>query len=293
MAEDWLPQYLEKYGREIRANGLGRVRVAEITGLSKDKAQRLVRAAKGKCHTIVSLWDVHVPEVFGPGWDTMLQWCEEHRPDEFILGGDFVELESASSYGGLPVEITKETEEAKRYLSDIRRVMPNAKGTYLEGNHETRLQRTINSVKPQLASAVKTIPELLELERFQIDYIPRMDAQKRGRVMEVGDYVFVHGYWANKYHANKHLDQYRKNVAYGHKHSPQMYCHPGIEGPQFAWCFPILRTRHAGFQDGKPSPWVNGFGVTYIKTNGTAKHYMILMDDDGSFVWNGVEYSPS
>jgi len=295
--EDWLEGYLKQFGSEIQRKNLGRIKVEQMTGLSPSKARRLVRAAKdlkhkytNRAYTIVSLWDVHAPDHFSAGWDTAMLWCQDNQPDEFILGGDFLELESASSYTTIDKpSIDSDIENGRELLNDLRSVMPDAKGYYLQGNHETRLERYMASKAPHLFKALKTIPELLGLEELNIEWVPRLSDGK-STVLKRGDFHFVHGYWTSKHHAAKHLDVYGMNVAYGHKHNPQMYCQSSIEGVRYAYAFPCMRTRSPDWMEGKPSNWVNGFGVTYFNSDWKASNYMVIMQDDGSFVWNGLEY---
>lgn len=291
--EDWLTEAIDKWGPQIRREKMGRCRIQELTGLSKHQSTRLGRALSNRCTMIVSIWDVHVPDHFKPGWASLMSFLDEQQPDEIILGGDFVELESASAHRGTKnVDIDYEIDSAKELLTELCETCPEAEMHFLEGNHETRLQRTVRSAIPNLESAVKGIDELLELDEYGIQFYPRHAEDKRSQVLYRGDFAFIHGYWANKHHAYKHLDQYGYNVAYGHKHNPQMYCQSSINGTRFSYSFPCMRDRNPSWMEGKPSPWVNGFGITYVTFQDKARHYQVIMDEDGSFVWNGWEYYP-
>jgi len=289
--EPWLDEAIQKWGPVIKKDKLGRCRIQELTGLSKHQSQKLGRAISEQCHTIVSIWDVHAPDHFKAGWETLMKYLKQNKPDELIIGGDFVELESASGHKGAKnVDIDQEVESGKALLVELRKTLPDAEMHFLEGNHETRLVRMVRERLPKLESAFKRIDELLELEQLKIQFYPRHPQDNRSQVLFRGDFAFVHGYWTNKHHAYKHLDQYGYSIAYGHKHNPQMYCQSSVDGTRFAYSFPCLRDRNPSWMEGKPSPWVNGFGITYITPGGKAKHYMVIMDEDGSFVWNGREY---
>ena len=73
-----------------------------------------------KC--VTGIFDVHVPEQDMRTWRAWLRWCRDVKPDEVIIGGDFLELESGSQHGGVarPAALVDEIDAGKRALDEIR-----------------------------------------------------------------------------------------------------------------------------------------------------------------------------
>lgn len=234
---------------------------------------------------IVGIFDVHVPDHDRRLWASWLDWCRDEKPQEVIIGGDFLELESCSEHGGVarPALLTEELAAGKEALADIRRANPNARLTYLEGNHETRLTRKVINKLPDLDGAV-TIPEALELKKLGVSW------HKYGDVIMRGKLGVTHGWWCNEHHAAKHLRKAKCSIAYGHTHRPQVFTDGGVDGDvNGAFGMPCMRSLNADWVNGAPTGWIQGFGVFYVQPNGLFTPYMVLAFD-GAFVWGGKPY---
>ena len=236
---------------------------------------------------IVGIFDVHVPDHDTRLWASFLAWCRDERPREVIIGGDFLEMESCSEHGGVarPAMFTEDIAAGRVALRQLRENNPDAVITYLEGNHETRLRRKVVNGIPELTGAL-TLPEELGLRELGIAWHPY------GKIVRRGKLGFVHGWWCNDHHAAKHLRETGTSIAYGHTHRPQFYTRGDIDGSvKGAFGMPCMRSLSAEWLDGKPSGWMQGFGVFYLHGDeGHFSPYMVLAVD-GKFVWNGRVYS--
>lgn len=234
---------------------------------------------------IVGIFDVHVPDHDQRLWASWLDWCRDERPSEVIIGGDFLDLESCSEHGGVarPALFKDEIEAGKQALSEVRNANPNAKITYLEGNHETRLTRKIVHRLSDLDGAV-TIPDALQLSKLGVTW------HKYGDVVMRGKLGVTHGWWTNEHHAAKHLRRAKCSIAYGHTHKPQVFTDGGVHGDvNGAFGMPCMRTLSAEWLNGQPAGWIQGFGVFYVQPNGNFTPYTVLAFN-GVFVWGGKPY---
>lgn len=244
----------------------------------------LEAAPKGEVHTAIVIADAHHPTCDVATWNATCKLIKEVQPDEIILLGDFLELESCSQHSRFVQQaFLDDMASGKAAIAALRRKAPAAKITYIEGNHETRLRRFTQSVAPTLKGAL-TLPEQLDLASANVDWVPRGKLVKRGRLH------FTHGDFHNVHHAKKHLDTYGVSVAYGHTHRPQMYIsRDGVGRCRAAFGLPCMRSIQPDWLEGKPSGWMHGFGVLYVDDSGDFNLYPVLCLD-GKFRWQGRTY---
>jgi hypothetical protein len=116
--------------------------------------------------------------------DLALQVATAENPSDIVLLGDMLDLEGLSKYLSPPDSanlVQAAICELHGWLSDLRAACPSAKITYLEGNHEARLAKTVMA---QISEAyglrradkmsegpVLSVPYLLGLEGLGIEYI--------------------------------------------------------------------------------------------------------------------------
>lgn len=242
-------------------------------------------AASSRIAPTLHLCDVHVPDHDVALWHSMLAWARAEKPCEVIIGGDFLELESCSQHGGVsrPALLLEDIDAGKLALGQLRKACPTAKITYLEGNHETRLRRSVVSNSPTL-DKVLDLPSLLGLKALGIEWVPY------GKVVMRGKLGFTHGWYTPDHHAKKHLQELSVSIAYGHTHRPQVYTRGAANGSVLgAFGMPCMRKLEADWLEGRPSGWMQGFGVIYVRADGRFSPYMVLAVD-GQFTWGGKVY---
>ena len=239
-----------------------------------------------KLAPIAHICDVHVPDHDRPLWRSFLEWCREEKPQEIIIGGDFLELESCSQHGGVarPAHLVEEIAAGRAALEELRKANPKAKITYLEGNHETRLSRKVVADLPELDGAL-SLPEMLKLDELRIGWHDYGELVMRGKM------GFTHGWWSPDHHAAKHLRALAQNVTFGHVHRYQVYTRGVADGDvQIAIAQPCMRKLDADWLDGRPTGWSQGFGIFSARPDGIVHAYTALWVDDGFVAPSGKFY---
>lgn len=240
---------------------------------------------------IASIWDVHVPDHDLRLWASFLAWCEDEQPDEVIIGGDFLELESASQHGGVsrPALLREDIDAGATALRQLRQANPDAVLTYLEGNHEDRFSRIMVRNIPTFDGAT-SIPEMLPLRELDIQWLPENVHHWRGNL------AFLHGLYTNQHHAAKHARELPgMSMCYGHTHRPESKfkgykSRDGSNKSHGVWGMPCMREiDDVGWMKGRPHGWSQGFGVHYIRPGGDFNTYVVIAFD-GVFTWHGKTY---
>ena len=208
---------------------------------------------------IVILPDVHLGDnQKHTDYEVVKRFISKNKSDEIILLGDFVDISSLSAWDlskrrkmeGRRYE--KECEEANRELDFLQKY--TKKITYIEGNHEERVERYID-VYPELEGIIE-VPKKLKLKERGIKYIPLNELYK------VGNMYFTHGIYLNQYHAMKHLTRLGCNICYGHSHQSQTaMMNAKMLKPHMAYALGCLCEHSPDYMKGKPASWLSQFAI--------------------------------
>ena len=268
---------------ELAAMLGGKVAAPEPAPEKSGKAPRVWRVA--------GIWDVHVPDHDTMAFEAVLQWLRAEQPDELIIGGDFGEFDSCSQHGGVasPRRLVDEAKGCRKYLGRLREALPAAVFTYLGGNHEDRIRRIQVAFLPTFEGAI-TIERLLDFDAFGVRWVPYKRLYQPTHPSGAPSKLrYIHGVYANKYHAFKHMDRYGVPIRYGHVHTSQTHLRGRSDGSVFgAFATPCLRTLEPSWLDG-PSDWVHGFSIDDIMEDGGFTAHTVVMTDR-QFAWNGKVY---
>ena len=249
-----------------------------------DPPTRSPRASDGPRVAIVCS-DVHIPEHDPVAWGRFIDCVRDAQPDDVVLAGDILELESCSQHGGVaqPALFVEEIQAARRELERVREAAPRASITYLEGNHETRLSRLTVARVPTIQGALD-IPTQLDLASLGIRW------QREGDPLHLGRLSVVHGWWANKHHAAKHTEAMGCSVLYGHTHRPQFHIAGTRSGLRGGFGNGCLRTLDPGWMTGRPTGWMHGFSVVHYWPDGEFQVTPILLTPGRRFSALGRVY---
>ena len=126
--------------------------------------------------------DMHDVECDGFYRDMFVESIKRVQPEKVVLNGDIFDLPDFSKFTRDPREY-KPIERMRWVhclLKDIREACPDTEITLIEGNHEYRLIRHLTESTPALVTVLSdlhgfTIPKLLGLTEFEVNYYARMD----------------------------------------------------------------------------------------------------------------------
>lgn len=149
-----------------------------------------------KHEKLILLNDIHIPFEDKQTLQSVYSGIKYTKPDTIILGGDIVDFYSISRFDKDPqrrLRLETEIEPTKEFLANLRKIAPNSKIIYLEGNHEERLQKYINHNAPELAWVkALQLERILNLEEYGIKYVKK-------RWIEYKGVIYSHMDKANKY----------------------------------------------------------------------------------------------
>jgi hypothetical protein len=117
--------------------------------------------------------------------DVALQLVADVQPDNVLFLGDFLDLPSFGRYEqeqAFSATTQRSVDRGHRFLAEVRAVVPDARVSVLEGNHDRRLQNMITNnalaafgLKQALDTSgwpVLSVPFLCNFAELDIEYIP-------------------------------------------------------------------------------------------------------------------------
>src|SRR5260370_26148298 len=119
-------------------------------------------------HMVVVANDHHVPFHDESALALFKHFLRRERPEWLILNGDFQDFWEVSRFDLTPrggKEFKEEIAIGKTILRSFRRILPKARITWVEGNHEFRLRRyLIQNARVLYGVPGLTVPELFDLK---------------------------------------------------------------------------------------------------------------------------------
>lgn len=223
------------------------------------------------------------------------------QPQKVVLNGDIFDLSEFSRFTQDPREY-KPVERIKwvhNLLNDIRSSCPDTEIILVEGNHEFRLLRHLTEATPALVTVLSdlhgwTIPKLLGLDAFEVNYIARMDLavfsekditnQLKKNYFIVNDQVLFHhfpeGFSMGYPGINGHHHRHHVKTAYSPMFGTYEWHQLGAG-----------HKRQASYCAGEK--WSNGFAVVHLDTH-SKKTQFEYVDTTGDFcMFGGLFYKRS
>lgn len=211
--------------------------------------------------------------------------------DGFILGGDFLDSESISSFTlgqNFLNTLGEEYEQGSKILDQFDKALnPNVEKHYLFGNHEARFFKKMNNHEmSKISDVIKDIPEGLRLfERGYSVYDQWMEDE-----IKIGDYSIIHGLYINKYPAAKHIEMFQANLLFGHSHRINSHYGMGYYAINYGWCGDAQNQLFNYMPRAQKNLWRNAF-VTMDVVDGKSYPSLHLWDTvNERFVINGKIY---
>ncbi len=242
--------------------------------------------------------DWHVPFVDEKAFKAHLAYVKRYKPNQYIIAGDIIDFYSLSTFDKNPERrdnVQEEIDGVNEYLDMLQQVLPKkCKVHYLEGNHETRLQKHLWR-NPELSSLRDLrVEKQFELRKRKISFTPAThDYWKTDNGhKKVGDVIIMHG--DNRlngatcskysgYSANNTIRTMMNSVVQGHGHRLAMVYQKTPNG--------YLKGMEAGClcQLSGTANWQQGF-VTFDIYRGKSINHRTHQIDNGVLIVDGIKY---
>lgn len=216
--------------------------------------------------------DIHFPYEDAAAYELFITVAEALQPDVLVLLGDIMDCYAVSAHDkdanrGTPAAFKDELRYARTKLKDLRDRLPNTRILYKEGNHETRLSRYITKNAAVLSNlGCVTLPELLGLAEFNIEWIGNDERLRIGRLWHIhGNEVGGGGMSP----ARLKYTRMQCNFIFGHHHQRDKYRPRAYDGQQHgAYANPCLCTLKAEYLHHAHN-WSLGFSLIDHDTDRT------------------------
>jgi hypothetical protein len=225
-------------------------------------------------------------------------FLEREQPAWLILNGDFQDFWEISSFDLVPrggKRFLREIEIGKGILTEFRRILPRARITWIEGNHEFRLRKYLMRNARELYGLKSlSVAELFSLPKLRIEYVPchKSASKFTDNFIRVGD---LHvGHWDTVAQqggsaARLLVESKGVSVLQGHTHRFGAHARTTVDGrvllgiENFCMC-----QRRAGYVS-YPN-WQQGFSVVYVEENTRKTQWYPVSFGHHGFVWQGVSF---
>lgn len=174
--------------------------------------------------------DFHVPFQDEEAVNAFIGYCREVKPDVIVINGDLVDMYMLSKFAkGEGRNPMSEIEEAREILSALADECADSDIYYVIGNHEQRLEKTILTKAPELASLIEDVFSIFKLDKIAV--------YGCGTLTINDNFVFKHGtLLGNKsgLSAIKEMENAYLSGASGHTHRLAKYI-ARKAGRKFIW----------------------------------------------------------
>lgn len=238
---------------------------------------------------IVFIPDCHHPYVDPKAWELALKVVKKVQPEIIVVMGDFVDCLPVTGHGlTAPVKYSLQAElSAARYaLFELARAAgPQLRQKiYIEGNHETRLNRYLMTHAPALHGLVD-IQSALGLTEAGWEFYPYKTTCKLGKLHLTHD--------TGKAGKNAHRSAalaYMGSTAIGHTHRMAYEVTGTFDGtPYLGAMFGWLGNRKAAdyMHEVGAAEWVHGMGTGHMERDTGIVHVQPIPFVNGKCVVNG------
>jgi len=240
----------------------------------------------------VALFDSHLLSNVRPhvSHELAMQYVIDTKPNLIIYGGDLLDFNCISFWNrNRPLlnenqRYHESIEKGRREMGRLRKACPDAEMVFIEGNHEDRVARWVESI-PALEGKVNFIKDM-GFKDEGITAIPFGGIYKRGHLS------YLHGIYYNKYYARTTLENLGESCVFGHAHKYQVWTQRlhFDKQPHIAVGLPCLTDLDPAWKRGTPTNFVNGFGIIEYK-NDTDFNVYVPIIINGSFSYAGRTWS--
>lgn len=240
----------------------------------------------------VCVYDMHFPNHNKKLWENILRVVGDIKPDFFVFGGDNLDMDAVNHWeidkgnrrGMEGKRLRKTYDDYNEQILDQLVLPDTCRKIWMYGNHSEWLEQYIDQ-RPELEGFCE-IERNLHLKDWEI-----YRYEKEPNQVKIGKLTFIHGIYTNQYHASKTVNIFECNVVNGHNHDFQVAVKitPSTNEAHVCYSMPCACDLKPDYMKGKPSGWVNGFGIFYVQLNGNFNMYPVISSKD-HFIFNGKLY---
>lgn len=196
------------------------------------------------------------------------------QPEIIVFNGDIFDLYEFGKYTQDPREwdVMGRIAWVHAFMHDLREACPDAEFLFIEGNHEFRLLRHLSEATPALKAVLSdlhgfTVPKLLGLDAYQVNYISRSDLAtftQKDMSREIGkNWCLIHDCLIASHYPQDRDKGIPGWNGHHHKHIVWPQYSP-IYGPYEWHQLGAGHIRAAEYCDGEK--WSNGFLAAHVDT---------------------------
>lgn len=250
--------------------------------------------------TTLILPDIQFPFHDKAVFSKILAVVKDIQPEAILQIGDGIDFPQVSQWtkgtaGEYAPTLQLHIDGYKGLLREVREAAPDAEITWLEGNHDLRLEDFVRKYAAPLTTLdALSFDNLFSLREVGVEYV-------KGPIRIATNTYAVHGHESGGYAAQpqawelKFMRRYgsEKNIVFGHTHQPflitRAFGYNGKVSPRFTMNVgSIMDPTHARYvKDGAVS-WQMSFAI--LRDNGKEVWPELVLIDRKQFWVNGVKY---
>jgi hypothetical protein len=249
-------------------------RLREMNTTRREYEGRYLRPAGGRWQSALIVSDLHDKECDPFARRVVVDTARRVLPEKIIIAGDMFDLPEFSKHTKDPrsFDILGRIAWVHAFLGDLRSASPDSEIVLIEGNHEFRLLRHMSEETPALMVVLAdlhgfTVPRLLGLDAFAVNYIARADmtawserdigAELRKNYLIAWDSLLI-GHYPN-------MREMGLPGASGHHHKHIVWPHYSpVHGPYEWHQIGAGHQREASYAAGEK--WATGFLLAHVDT---------------------------
>lgn len=233
------------------------------------------------------LSDLHVPYQDPKALGVVLKMIQYFRPNNVIMNGDMLDCVQLSRFNREPLPPSSLKSHVEELGGIIRQFQKYSNVIYIEGNHEQRVQKYINSEAPELHGLISIESMIYDQLNDKIEYVRTTPGESMMRWND--DLLIGHFNRAAKnttYTVKLLVEKYMTNVVQAHTHRLGEYAIRGYDKTLRGWecgCLCDLDPDYVACPN-----WMQGF-LMYTR-NGDSWNMEIVHIEDGRALFRGKVY---
>lgn len=226
----------------------------------------------------VSVGDLHGNDQDLSARSAFLSDLETLNPDQLVLGGDIINCGGTFSrfhrvhVTDFGYSYENDVAAGNDFIDECQKRAPRADISYLEGNHESRVDKwaaaTFNGrYLAELAIDTFGAKRALHLDKRGIKYYKNNechDGLNKPGILMLGECGYVHGYGGGKHVSYATLLDLGINVVHFHNHRSQSHVKRTAKAPAIgAWCPGCLCILQQYYNHEKPTDHTHGYNLQF------------------------------